>query len=274
MIKRIDFTDINNTPISYLGDIDFFNKNKSVSFKSGVNIIVGLNGCGKTTLLNLIRRYTLCLNSITSTCPSGNLEFESLLTKRFNSDDICDGIKIISDYQGVVFNMLDNSVLSQRDNALSSHNNFQSYFNMLHCSTGEGVVEALTNLFKTMFDSKTILEFPINELRYISDSDILPHQNKAKQLLKYYKENSFTYDDPKDFEFTVLMDEPDRNVDINRLKEIYGVLNRRKEQTQIIAVIHNPILIYKLSKLEDINFIEMTDGYVQDVVDFVESNTK
>lgn len=37
MIKRIDFTDINNAPISYLGDIDFFNKNKSVSFKSGVD---------------------------------------------------------------------------------------------------------------------------------------------------------------------------------------------------------------------------------------------
>ena len=273
MIKRIDFIDINNSPISYLTDIDFFNKNKSVSFKSGVNVVVGHNGCGKTTLLNLIRRYTLCLTTITSTCPSGNLEFEDLLTKRFNSDDICDGIKIISDYQGVVFNMLDKSVLSQRDNALSSHNNFQSYFNMLHCSTGEGVVESLTNLFKTMFDSKTNLEFPIKDLKKISECDGLPNQNKAKHLLKYYKENSFKYEDPKDFEFTVLMDEPDRNIDINRLKEIYGVLNRKKEQTQIIAVIHNPILIYKLSKIKDINFIEMTENYVEDVVKFVE-NTK
>ena len=169
--------------------------------------------------------------------------------------------------------MLDKSVLSKRDNALSSHNNFQSYFNMLHCSTGEGVVESLTNLFKTMFDSKTNLEFPIKDLKKISECDSLPNQNKAKQLLKYYKENSFKYDDPKDFEFTVLMDEPDRNIDINRLKEIYGVLNRKKEQTQIIAVIHNPILIYKLSKIKDINFIEMTENYVDDVVKFVE-NTK
>ena len=29
--------------------------------------------------------------------------------------------------------------------------------------------------------------------------------------------------------------------------------------TQLICVIHNPILIYKLSKLEYINFIELTD---------------
>lgn len=56
MIKCIDFSDIKTAPIGYLGDIDFFNNNKSVTFKSGINIIVGLNGCGKTTLLNLIRR--------------------------------------------------------------------------------------------------------------------------------------------------------------------------------------------------------------------------
>ena len=39
------------------------------------------------------------------------------------------------------------------------------------------------------------------------------------------------------------------------------------------AVIHNPILIYKLSKCSHVNIIEMTDGYVEDVVKFVE-NTK
>lgn len=274
MIKRIDFTDINNTPISYLGDIDFFNKNKSVSFKSGVNIIVGLNGCGKTTLLNLIRRYTLCLNSITSTCPSGNLEFNDLLTKYPNPDKLCDGIKIISDYQGVVFNMMEHNVLERRENFLQDRVKFQTYFNNLHCSTGEGISNGLDTLFKTMFDSKTNLEFPFKELKKIANSDFLPHQDKVTQLLQYYKENSFKYDDPKDFEFTVLMDEPDRNLDINRVKEIYDILNHKKENTQIIAVIHNPILIYKLSKRSHVNFIEMTDGYVQDVVDFVESNTK
>lgn len=100
MIKRIDFSNIKNAPIGYLGDIDFFNKNKSVTFKSGINVIVGLNGCGKTTLLNLIRRYTLCLTNMTSTCPSNNLEFINLLFS--NDNKLWDGVKIISDYQGVV----------------------------------------------------------------------------------------------------------------------------------------------------------------------------
>ena len=159
MIKRIDFTDINNTPISYLGDIDFFNKNKSVSFKSGVNVIVGLNGCGKTTLLNLIRRYTLCLNSITSTCPSGNLEFNDLLTKYPNPDKLCEGIKIISDYQGVVFNMLEHNVLERREIFLQDRVKFQTYFNNLHCSTGEGISNGLDTLSKQCLILKQIWSF-------------------------------------------------------------------------------------------------------------------
>ena len=32
-------------------------------------------------------------------------------------------------------------------------------------------------------------------------------------------------------------------------------------------VIHNPILIYKLSKLKHINIIELTDGYLEEIKD-------
>ena len=69
------------------------------------------------------------------------------------------------------------------------------------------------------------------------------------------------------------MDEPDRNLDINRIKEVYNILSQEKENTQIIAVVHNPVLIYRLSKSKNVNIIEMTEGYVEDVVKFVE-NTK
>lgn len=73
----------------------------------------------------------------------------------------------------------------------------------------------------------------------------------------------------KDFEYTILMDEPDRNLDIDNIMDLYKVLSFHKPQTQIIAVIHNPALIYKLSKLDCVNFIEMTRGYLNKVVDFM-----
>lgn len=271
MIKRIDFSDIKNAPIGYLGGIDFFNKNKSVTFKSGINVIVGLNSCGKTTLLNLIRRYTLCLTNMTSTCPSGNIEFLKLLFS--NDNKLWDGVKVISDYQGVVFNMLDLNTLEASSNCLQSASKFNTYTNMLNCSTGEGISSGLDSLFNVMFDPKTNLEFPIKKLKEVASNKYSAIHSKAEQLLQYYKENSFQYDNPKDFEFTVLMDEPDRNLDINRIKEVYNILSQEKENTQIIAVIHNPVLIYKLSKSKNVNIIEMTKGYVEDVVKFVE-NTK
>lgn len=47
-----------------------------------------------------------------------------------------------------------------------------------------------------------------------------------------------------------------------------------KLQTQIIAIVHNPALIYKLSKLDCVNFIEMTEGYLKDVVNFISETNK
>lgn len=80
----------------------------------------------------------------------------------------------------------------------------------------------------------------------------------AKENISY-KENSFV---PTPEEF---IDEPDKNLDISNIEELYGVLSYQKEMTQLICVIHNPILIYKLSKLDYINFIELTNGYLDSI---------
>jgi hypothetical protein len=66
-------------------------------------------------------------------------------------------------------------------------------------------------------------------------------------------------------EWTILMDEPDRNLSLDNIEEIKGILSFHKEHTQMIAVVHNPLLIYSLSKMEHINFIELTKGYVKKV---------
>ncbi len=61
------------------------------------------------------------------------------------------------------------------------------------------------------------------------------------------------------------MDEPDRNLDIENARDILGMLSYRKEQTQLIAVVHNPLLIFALSKDPGVHFIEMTKGYINKV---------
>ena len=65
--------------------------------------------------------------------------------------------------------------------------------------------------------------------------------------------------------WTTLLDEPDCSVDIEKLKQLYGVLNFKKPNTQIICVIHNPFLIAKLAKVEGVNFVELSKGYVKKI---------
>ena len=65
------------------------------------------------------------------------------------------------------------------------------------------------------------------------------------------------------------MDEPDRNLDVKNLNSIYSVLSYQKPSTQVIAVIHNPILIYKLYLLDYVNIIEMENGYLDSIIKII-----
>lgn len=267
MISEIIFRDIHNSPIKYLSSIDYFKKCESISFKSVVNIIVGNNGSGKSTLLKLLRYYCLCSDSIISGSASDNL-FD--MNKVDNGILLHDGISVISDYRGVVFNLLDgNSLHGNKSNVLSSDINFGLFYNILNESSGESLMSSIGVLFDTMFNNNKInLDFPIN---WMADDTERCDNIKEILLIDYYRRNSFKNNDiSSEIEYSVLMDEPDKNLDIHNLDSIYNILREKKDGVQLIAVINNPLLIYRLSKCSDINFIEMADNYVNEVKKFVE----
>lgn len=270
MISEVIFRDIHNSPINYLSSVDYFNKCGSIHFKSGVNIIVGNNGSGKTTLLKLLRYYCLCSDSIMSGNVSNKL-FDMYKIKGDKGILLHDGISVISDYNGAVFNLLDSSILhGNKSNVLSSAVNFGLFYNILNESSGEGLMTSIGTLFNIMFNEKNInLDFPIN---WEADDSENSDSNTMKRLLiDYYRKNSFKYNGiSAEKEYTVLMDEPDKNLDIHNLESIYNILREKKDGIQLIVVINNPLLIYRLSKCSDINFIELTDNYVNEVKKFVE----
>jgi hypothetical protein len=123
-------------------------------------------------------------------------------------------------------------------------------FTQKHSSTGESVLVAVNSLFNYMFRKEAKLTFDYSQFK---ESDPL--------YWEYVKSHQQEGSD----EWTILMDEPDRNLDIENIDQIKGILSFHKPQTQIIAVVHNPLLIYNLSKKKSINIIEMTDEYVDKV---------
>lgn len=156
-----------------------------------------------------------------------------------------------------------------QDSILDNFQNFGLYGTGLSCSSGEKGVVSINALFNFMFSQKDY-DFPIEKLKKMIERSNPFWGNRIGDLLYYYTKNRVEMT-KEDFEFTVLMDEPDRNLDIENIMHVYGVLSFHKPQTQIIAVVHNPALIYKLSKLDCVHFVEMTEGYLKKVINFINS---
>jgi predicted ATPase len=226
-------------------------------FKPGVNIIVGENGCGKTTLMNLIKKYLLVDYT---ECDKGmyGCNINALFGNLLDRNAMLDGVDVYADYQRNTFRL---SHAGEKDGqqALETSRDFGTMIAQKHSSTGEGVLVAINSLFGYIFSKNAKLTFDYKQFK------------KEYPLYWEYIKN---HHQEGSNEWTILMDEPDRNLSIENINQIKSILSFRKEHTQIIAVIHNPLLIYSLSKVETINFIEMTEGYIEKVKKLVNNLVK
>lgn len=284
MITKVEIVDNTNTPLNYISSLEAFKNGTVFNFEKGVNIIIGKNGCGKSTLIKLMSKYLLCSENTKTILPNfnsieGPLQLKDLFIDSFNvdldDDDkdsnkdekvLKDGVKVYSDYLSVVYNYLNNNTINDNFSDIAMITNYMEKSTM---STGESMISSLSNLFQSAFSNKEV-EFPIKELINIEKSSNPLWSKRIKSLINYYVSNSIKIG-KEDFEFTFLLDEPDRNLDITNIDQIYKILSIQKEMTQLICVIHNPILIYKLSKVGNINFIEMSKGYLNDIKSVIEN---
>lgn len=261
MIKYVKFS---NKNITRKHANNIFQIGQFFYFKPGVNIIIGPNGSGKSTLLNLISDYCLCKDH----CMSYFSEYDLLyLSSLFDSDNkLKDGFEIKSDFTGVVYNYA-NLREDVHKNGLNSFENFVSVYESINTSSGEFTKSALYRLFELAFSNKDI-NFPIEKMMDFVKKDKDLWTERISSLIEYYINNKINIE-KHEFEYTFLLDEIDRNLDLESIKSLYEILSFKKEYTQILAVIHNFSLIKKLYDSGNVNFIEMKKGYLRDVLNFM-----
>ena len=267
MIERIKITDNEDAPLRYLKNLSSFKNGTEYKFTEGVNILVGENGSGKSTLLSLIRKYLMVEYEW---CDKGayNSNIRGVYKKISVFDgekEFFNGVDVYADYINNTFNLVpyeqrhSNSGFIDADHPVDMGRNLALQFEFKEMSKGQQMNLAIYSLFEKMFDKNAILKF-----------DYEKTYTEYPEYLEYISNHRI---DSKDT-WTVLMDEPDCSVDIDKLKELYGILSFNKPHVQLIAAIHNPFLILKLAKVKGINIIEMSKGYINKIKREVEQFNK
>lgn len=263
MIKSIKITDPKKLPFNYAEKV--FKKGQVFKFKPGINIIVGENGCGKSTLIKIAKAYLLCTNGIESN--------ESRINELFDywtNTEISDGAEVKADYELKAFSLRTVAEMDE-DEKLSSFTNFGLTYMSNTSSDGEKILQSVVHLLNRIFTKDKDNKFPIKEINNIKENSNDVWKKYAELYLEYVEKNKI---EDKFKEYTIFMDEPDKNLSIKNIEDLLPILSEHKEHGQIIAVVHNPVLIYALSKNKDVNFIEMTKNYVEEVKTFVDKYTK
>lgn len=276
MITKVIIKDIESTPISWCKKV--FKGGEEFNFTPHVNIVIGENGSGKSTLMKLLASYTLCDKNLCSEFGTGGndiLHLKGLFWDDYvlggEDDKFNDGVDVFSDYSLPTFNLRMSADINDYEFADSIHN-FQLKMNGMNGSTGESTLNSISVLFKFMFGKEAPKEFPMEKIKKAIEKSNDVWSRRFQELVEYYEKHDIPGSEKTEKRVTILLDEPDRNLSIKYSKDLLGVLKTDRPDTQIIAVIHNPILINRLSNMKHVNIIELTPGYLKEVKEWATSS--
>ena len=256
MIYKLEIVDIENSNFDYFGE----HPNPevlNVEFKKGLNVVIGNNGSGKTTLINMLAEYTFCTKG------SSQATEESVRHLMDFDGHIKDGIIVKNNYNISTYKTILNHEKTTED-TLGDFRSFASTFFSKQMSDGQKNLLSIKNVFGDMFNgeknefNKWFLDQKYNDL----------WGETIEGVKKYITENLVEEDDPI---YAVIMDEPDRNLDVENIGQLLTIFTNQKPNGQMIVTLHNPILIYKLSKLKDVNFIQLIDKYLDQIINLIEN---
>jgi energy-coupling factor transporter ATP-binding protein EcfA2 len=256
MIKKVIFKDLEKLPNNcrYIKNTNIFKEGEEIEFSEGINLIIGKNGSGKSSLINIIGSYLMCnslMRSKVSHLELSNLIDYNILESTFK---LLDGVDVIYDYRISAFKIIDKA----EGYPITGENIPESVIinsEINHRSRGEMNLSRM-NIISSLMYTKEYHMFDISEYE---------KNNEFRLFKEYMKRNNYVPESPR---FTLLLDEPDNNLDMYEINRLYDDIIEGSNTSQFLVVAHNPALIYKLMSNKDVNVIEMTKDYGEYINNF------
>jgi len=244
MIEKITITDPNDLIIYWWNDVKTLKNKKIFTFKPGINIIVGKNASGKSTLLKLIARHFHCEQGGISYLTNPSI-YEIF---GFDEKKIYKGYEITHDGQpvgyhspekeiGIYSGTFDDDFMDDGIKSLLTR----------QVSQGQKTISNISNITKKLSATNEIKcsmnKNRVNDLWVKKIDNAYELLNRGKTLKPSQK--------------TLLLDEPERSLDLENELGFFSILEKIKDKYQIIIATHSPFAFF----ISDAHYIEITRGY-------------
>lgn len=237
----------NTLNIEYINIISLFNKRDVIiDLKNLVNIFVGINGCGKTTTLKILKGiFTDNLKSLS------NIEFKEIQVK-FKDEEVAilkreELFSWSSENNGIstIKKLLNKYKTKEKVLFLSNYRQFENHFVIDSVNTIESEVESYINICqKFLYNKKLIMnkDSKGNIDIKILDKDSIIRENDLsdgeKQILSIFSKLYFK--EKKDI--ILLIDDPEISLSINWQKELIPSIVKSEKCSLIVAMTHSPFI--------------------------------
>ena len=238
----------NKINIEYINIIGLFDKRDvMIDLKNLVNIFVGINGCGKTTTLKILKGiFADNLKSLS------NIDFKEIQVK-FKNEELAvlkreelfswsseknNGISSIK-------KLLNKYKTKEKVLFLSNYRQFENHFVIDSVNTIESEVESYINICQSFLHNKKLImnkDSKGNIDIKILDEDSIIRENDLsdgeKQILSIFSKLYFK--EKKDI--ILLIDEPEISLNINWQKELIPNIVKSGKCSLIVATTHSPFI--------------------------------